>query len=81
MLVPDAPLTKLGREQSARLNKDTQNSIQKDAELLVISPVSLAPAGCHPPPTPRLTPTGPRLRRRPASSRKANPPGQRMNDP
>jgi broad specificity phosphatase PhoE len=34
--VPDAPLTKLGREQSVELSKDTQE-IQKTAELLVSS--------------------------------------------
>jgi hypothetical protein len=34
--VPDAPLTKLGREQSVQLNKDTQE-LQRTAELLVSS--------------------------------------------
>ncbi|GAA5918647.1 hypothetical protein JCM5296_003852 [Sporobolomyces johnsonii] len=37
--IPDAPLTKLGREQSANLRKDTENGLQKEADLLVSSPL------------------------------------------
>jgi len=37
--IPDAPLTKLGREQSAELNKITANTIQRTADLLVSSPL------------------------------------------
>ncbi|GAA6061511.1 hypothetical protein JCM10212_004501 [Sporobolomyces blumeae] len=37
--IPDAPLTKLGREQSAKLRKDTENGFTKDVELLVSSPL------------------------------------------
>ncbi|GAA5993848.1 hypothetical protein JCM5350_004394 [Sporobolomyces pararoseus] len=37
--IPDAPLTKLGREQSAKLRKDTENSWTKEVELLVSSPL------------------------------------------
>ncbi|TCD69186.1 hypothetical protein EIP91_008482 [Steccherinum ochraceum] len=39
ILVHDAPLTQLGRQQSARLNEDTKNNIQQTAELLVSSPL------------------------------------------
>ncbi|GAA6003273.1 histidine phosphatase family protein [Rhodotorula paludigena] len=35
----DAPLTKLGREQSANLCKETQDGFQRDADLLVSSPL------------------------------------------
>ncbi|KAI0915458.1 hypothetical protein AcW1_003979 [Taiwanofungus camphoratus] len=35
--IHDAPLTKRGREQAASLHVDTQNTIQKSAELLVTS--------------------------------------------
>ncbi|CCM03245.1 uncharacterized protein FIBRA_05371 [Fibroporia radiculosa] len=35
--IPDAPLTKLGREQAARLHADTVNTIQQTAELLTTS--------------------------------------------
>lgn len=38
--VPDAALTPLGREQSRKLHDDTAGTVQKDAELLVVSPVS-----------------------------------------
>lgn len=38
--VPDAELTPLGREQSAALRKDTEPTFQKDADLIVSSPVS-----------------------------------------
>ncbi|GAA5988885.1 hypothetical protein JCM11641_002110 [Rhodosporidiobolus odoratus] len=37
--IRDAPLTKLGRQQSANLLEDTENEFQKDAELLVTSPL------------------------------------------
>ncbi|GAA5902399.1 histidine phosphatase family protein [Sporobolomyces salmoneus] len=37
--IHDAPLTKLGREQSANLRKDTQNSWTKEVELIVSSPL------------------------------------------
>ncbi|GAA5883036.1 hypothetical protein JCM16303_006802 [Sporobolomyces ruberrimus] len=37
--IPDAPLTKLGREQSAKLRKDTENGFTKEVELLVSSPL------------------------------------------
>ncbi|TNY19668.1 histidine phosphatase superfamily [Rhodotorula diobovata] len=37
--VPDAPLTKLGRQQSADLRNETQDGFQKDAQLLVSSPL------------------------------------------
>ncbi|GAA5891903.1 hypothetical protein JCM6882_007400 [Rhodosporidiobolus microsporus] len=38
--IPDAPLTKLGREQSANLRKETENdNIQQKGELLVTSPL------------------------------------------
>ncbi|BGP20384.1 hypothetical protein JCM10213_002304 [Rhodosporidiobolus nylandii] len=37
--IPDAPLTKLGREQSANLRKETEAGFQKEAELLVTSPL------------------------------------------
>ncbi|GAA6042154.1 hypothetical protein JCM8097_004989 [Rhodosporidiobolus ruineniae] len=37
--IPDAPLTKLGREQSANLRKETEDGFQKEAELLVTSPL------------------------------------------
>ncbi|GAA5859217.1 hypothetical protein JCM8547_008920 [Rhodosporidiobolus lusitaniae] len=37
--IPDAPLTKLGREQSANLRKETENDFQKEADLLVTSPL------------------------------------------
>ncbi|GAA6015910.1 hypothetical protein JCM10207_006803 [Rhodosporidiobolus poonsookiae] len=37
--IPDAPLTKLGREQSADLRKETEGGFQRDAELLVTSPL------------------------------------------
>lgn len=35
----DAPLTKLGREQAEKLNKDTLDTVQKDVELVVSSPL------------------------------------------
>ena len=38
--IPDAPLTDLGREQAARVNGLTAQSIQQTAELLVSSPLS-----------------------------------------
>lgn len=38
--IPDAPLTKLGRSQSAELNKVTASNIQKTADLLVSSPLA-----------------------------------------
>jgi len=37
--VPDAPLTKLGREQSRNLREETEDDFQKDAQLIVSSPV------------------------------------------
>ncbi|KAM0754554.1 phosphoglycerate mutase-like protein [Meredithblackwellia eburnea MCA 4105] len=37
--IPDAPLTALGRKQSADLNEDTKNSFQLKADLLVSSPL------------------------------------------
>lgn len=40
--VPDAPLTKLGREQSRNLREETEDDFQKDAQLIVSSPVRLA---------------------------------------
>jgi hypothetical protein len=40
--IRDAPLTKLGREQSANLREATEGTFQKDAELLVTSPVRLS---------------------------------------
>ena len=36
----DAPLTQLGREQAAKLNKDTVQNIQQTAELLIASPLT-----------------------------------------
>ncbi|KAK4331148.1 phosphoglycerate mutase family protein [Rhodotorula toruloides] len=36
--IRDAPLTKLGRQQSAELREDTEELFQKEAELLVSSP-------------------------------------------
>lgn len=44
--VRDAPLTQLGRRQSAALNEDTKNTFQLTAELLVSSPVSAPRAPC-----------------------------------
>ncbi|KAF8314941.1 phosphoglycerate mutase-like protein [Clavulina sp. PMI_390] len=38
--IPDAPLTALGREQSAKLNSLTAQNIQQTADLLVSSPLS-----------------------------------------
>lgn len=38
--IPDAPLTELGREQAARLNGLTIQTIQQTADLLVSSPLS-----------------------------------------
>ena len=40
--VQDAPLTPLGREQSAALYKETKDTIQKTAELLASSPMRRA---------------------------------------
>lgn len=40
--IHDAPLTKLGREQSRKLNDDTKHNIQQTAQLLVSSPVRLS---------------------------------------
>ncbi|BGP51936.1 hypothetical protein JCM10450v2_007896 [Rhodotorula kratochvilovae] len=37
--IRDAPLTKLGREQSANLRQETEDGFQRDAELLVSSPL------------------------------------------
>ncbi|BGP35702.1 hypothetical protein JCM10296v2_007554 [Rhodotorula toruloides] len=37
--IRDAPLTKLGRQQSAELHEDTEEHFQRDAELLVSSPL------------------------------------------
>ncbi|GAA5841034.1 hypothetical protein JCM3766R1_006643 [Sporobolomyces carnicolor] len=37
--IPDAPLTKLGREQSAQLRKDTEGTWTKNVDLLVSSPL------------------------------------------
>ncbi|KAK4702077.1 hypothetical protein P7C70_g4145, partial [Phenoliferia sp. Uapishka_3] len=37
--IRDAPLTALGRQQSAALNEDTKNTFQQTAELLVSSPL------------------------------------------
>lgn len=36
-VVPDAPLTALGREQARKLYEDTKDTIQQTAELLVTS--------------------------------------------
>ena len=40
--IPDAPLTQLGREQAAGLNRDTVQNIQQTAELLIASPLTRA---------------------------------------
>ena len=40
--VPDAPLTELGKKQAKQLNEYTKDNIQRKAELLVTSPVSLS---------------------------------------
>ena len=40
-IVRDAPLTDLGREQCQQLNEQSKDTIQKDAQLLVVSPVSI----------------------------------------
>ncbi|GAA5948190.1 hypothetical protein JCM3775_000333 [Rhodotorula graminis] len=37
--IPDAPLTKLGREQSRNLRNETEDDFQKDADLIVSSPL------------------------------------------
>jgi broad specificity phosphatase PhoE len=37
LVVPDPPLTQTGRRQSALLNEDTKDTIQKTAELLLTS--------------------------------------------
>ena len=38
-MILDAPLTKLGRSQAKDLNKETADSLQKEVELIVSSPL------------------------------------------
>lgn len=45
VLVRDAPLTDLGREQCRQLDEQSKDTIQEEAELVVVSPVSPSPGG------------------------------------